>query len=890
MGALIAFGRRWDIASDDFFLPGVVGLGIHAAQGLMAWALGQRVVAEAACVNAAPVAAVCTAIPIHMALLGITDVGMAVVALRGTVSDPAPRAPLVRWLYAAALLHLGWLVTLPAALAALHGPQPLDCAPAHTRLRLVLLLYVHGCIALGAVALVFAGLFYLRSAPLNDPAAASLERLEHLWYRRFSALCGGHDDDDDDDSGGRVDRAAAESAHATDSTPGAAATAAAVGDHLGGDPLRALARLFAELFHDMETVPSDVLVGMIMLRRRQVRRRRARSRLISPTSRSTTSRGRSRGRDGTDPEAVPGAKASSRPLPSMPPTAGTSDRDGAHPAIDAVLSEARHFYLFAEAIYGLPLHLYSGGLQTVRRAGRSLCCADDEDDEARVLEQTDPEMHRFMNAIRRHTAEASPFCCLSLFGSRALPVHVPSAVGNAMENALENGLPAGGSRLLLISTKNGLFECPFAVILDADANGTGRPTLVIAVRGTLSVRDVLVDLACEYTALPMPETPNAFTHSGMMRAAQLLLRQIDEAPHVARLLSVVPRVVTCGHSLGAGVAALVAVLLRRRGLPAFCYAFSPPGCIATADAADAMQAFVTCIVIGQDVIPRINRHAVERMKRDIARELARCDQPKWAVLGRGVVAWLLPSASRRYLRDRRDGDDDDDDDDDDGDGDGDDGDGEDESDGSGGDGGGGGARDRPAIPSEEQNSASPEAPDEGDPRPSLCEPQTPLLATRRSAGSRRSRPGARRASTHAAGPAAASRPAFSDTFPPTYLPGRILYFEPNDAILGDPEASAPAPATAAMVGPPSLEAPLPTPAGAGGRPRRRTRFGRATAPAVPWFARYTPRWARKEEFDEIWVGRMMGSDHMPTTCSELLRRHARLAHRRDDAVLRRRPS
>lgn len=39
------------------------------------------------------------------------------------------------------------------------------------------------------------------------------------------------------------------------------------------------------------------------------------------------------------------------------------------------------------------------------------------------------------------------------------------------------------------------------------------------------------------------------------------------------------RVVTVGHSLAGGVAALVAILLRHEYPGIHCYAYSPPGCL-----------------------------------------------------------------------------------------------------------------------------------------------------------------------------------------------------------------------------------------------------------------------------------------------------------------------
>ena len=55
-----------------------------------------------------------------------------------------------------------------------------------------------------------------------------------------------------------------------------------------------------------------------------------------------------------------------------------------------------------------------------------------------------------------------------------------------------------------------------------------------------------------------------------------------------------------GHSLGAGTASVLAFLLRRLYPDTVCYAYSPPGCVFNAAAAEASRSFVTSVTFGED--------------------------------------------------------------------------------------------------------------------------------------------------------------------------------------------------------------------------------------------------------------------------------------------------
>lgn len=69
-----------------------------------------------------------------------------------------------------------------------------------------------------------------------------------------------------------------------------------------------------------------------------------------------------------------------------------------------------------------------------------------------------------------------------------------------------------------------------------------------------------------------------------------------------------------GHSLGAGVASLAALLLRKRFTNVQCYAISPPGGMVSPELASAMGPFCTSFLHGKDMIPRLGVGASERLR------------------------------------------------------------------------------------------------------------------------------------------------------------------------------------------------------------------------------------------------------------------------------------
>ena len=91
-----------------------------------------------------------------------------------------------------------------------------------------------------------------------------------------------------------------------------------------------------------------------------------------------------------------------------------------------------------------------------------------------------------------------------------------------------------------------------------------------------------------------------------------------------------PLVVT-GHSLGAGAAVILAFILRLKTPGVKCYAFGPPGALLNPQASRASMDFVTSIVVGDDIIPRLSVNAYIKLRSRMKKALMSCRLAKHQV-------------------------------------------------------------------------------------------------------------------------------------------------------------------------------------------------------------------------------------------------------------------
>lgn len=104
------------------------------------------------------------------------------------------------------------------------------------------------------------------------------------------------------------------------------------------------------------------------------------------------------------------------------------------------------------------------------------------------------------------------------------------------------------------------------------------------------------------------------------------------------------QLVIVGHSLGAGVAALLALMLKPYFPGLQCYAFSPPGALVSRRLARAMESFVTSVFVGKDVICRLSIPSISSLLNEVLDVTARCKVSKPKLLGSATAAICISAA------------------------------------------------------------------------------------------------------------------------------------------------------------------------------------------------------------------------------------------------------
>ena len=162
-------------------------------------------------------------------------------------------------------------------------------------------------------------------------------------------------------------------------------------------------------------------------------------------------------------------------------------------------------------------------------------------------------------------------------------------------------------------------------------------SIVIAVRGTLGGSDALSNLSAEALEVSLCGVDGS-AHAGMLAAATFVHCATAGALQTAAVRHPGWPVLVVGHSMGGGVAAILAALLVSGGgvpglgpISAVCVGpaavFSPP-------LAAAVDPFVTSIVLGADVVPRLSMASVE----EALLELAAASPTATAAAGLGAAA------------------------------------------------------------------------------------------------------------------------------------------------------------------------------------------------------------------------------------------------------------
>jgi len=301
-----------------------------------------------------------------------------------------------------------------------------------------------------------------------------------------------------------------------------------------------------------------------------------------------------------------------------------------------LLNDLLHYFCFATAVHGWMLHAYSGR--------RSMC--------RKVMEHA---------SIARHFSHGS-----TIFSSlhHALNMRALKAVLTEWEGH-------GGSELVYLSRENTVGMTAYAVFLDTD-----RKKIVIALRGTLSLSDVVTDFDAElmtvredFAGLPLG---THYAHRGMWKAARNVLKDIDKQQIFEKLRftrrgdgwvaqgasrstnstndDVIDQtelpdcsdysLLVVGHSLGAGVGQILAALLREQYPHTWCFTYGTPAVWSEglAEHIGSNKDKTVVVVLGDDVIPRLSVRSMEFLRDRLLIHAAHCPVSKWRVLRQGCIS------------------------------------------------------------------------------------------------------------------------------------------------------------------------------------------------------------------------------------------------------------
>ncbi|XP_056017088.1 diacylglycerol lipase-alpha-like isoform X3 [Ostrea edulis] len=334
-----------------------------------------------------------------------------------------------------------------------------------------------------------------------------------------------------------------------------------------------IAKLFTEFFRDLDVVPSDVIAGFVLLRHYQSLRMRH---VVS--------------QDNNDVYEY---------LSGTPIIPTTSFLQLSQPDVLAEYRKVIHYMRLALAAYGWP---------------------------AVVMMKTDANCCGILPKLR---------CCCCV--NKPLSDFVQDNCCQCNFVALLKLSQLRQCDIVYATYHVDIGETPFYVAIDHKYK-----RVVICVRGTTSLQDVLTDLKADAETLPLsPPIESWVGHKGMVQAAVYIRDKLKEDNLLTKAFSKdgvdeTYDLVSVGHSLGAGTAAILAILLRQEFPNLHCYAFSPPGGLLSEACVQETKSFITSVVVGKDVVPRIGLSQLEVLRTDLINVIKNSKEPKWKIIARGV--------------------------------------------------------------------------------------------------------------------------------------------------------------------------------------------------------------------------------------------------------------
>ncbi|EFX72758.1 hypothetical protein DAPPUDRAFT_58603 [Daphnia pulex] len=576
MPGIIVFQRRWGVGSDDLVVPGISLTLLHAI-----WLI---VVAVTLGLDNGSVDHACESVLrllliIKTALLGVSlllEIFMARLALRGTMWDVHPRRFMEYVLYSRLLVLVAEMVWSSFSIVWLHGSY-ITCPAGMEKEVLLGSVICDLCVALSVLITIWctfdrAGRSWVKMTRFqrsmkegetkyhykrsgnhrpNWRQRKVMRTYQDTWNHRCKILfcCMGRSDQYQ-------------------------------------DSFSEIARLLTDFFRDLDLVPTDIVAGLVLLRKQQ---KKLQETLVTQDQNDIY-------------EFLSGVAVTSR----------TRFLSLHEPDQLEAFQLTEHYMKFALAAYGWPMYLLG-------HSKTGLC--------------------RLVSNIR--------CCCCCGSGStgssesgETLPVIVGDTCSGCHLAALKQSIGRVDHEVIFASFHVDVAETPFFVAIDYD-----HQSVVVSIRGTISMKDVITDLHAEAEPIPLQLTrEDWFGHKGMVQTATYIRNKLEKENLLGKAFAHNPergtpdfRLVLVGHSLGAGTAAILALLLRHEYPHVHCYAYSPPGGLLSLPAAEFTKEFVTSIVVGKDVVPRLGLHQLETLRSSLMTAINKSTNPKWKILGSSML-------------------------------------------------------------------------------------------------------------------------------------------------------------------------------------------------------------------------------------------------------------
>ena len=172
--------------------------------------------------------------------------------------------------------------------------------------------------------------------------------------------------------------------------------------------------------------------------------------------------------------------------------------------------------------------------------------------------------------------------------------------------------------IVYATLSNDILHTPYSILVDEQDR-----SVVVSIRGTNSIEDLVTDLQFSNSEFESVgemlgfDGSGKYIHRGMLAKCKWIFNDIMKRKILSGLVPTSAsnnsgscqyahfNLIFTGHSLGAGIAAILSTMFKPLYPDLRCYAFCPPGCSVSINLALECRDYVISIVVANDVIPRI---------------------------------------------------------------------------------------------------------------------------------------------------------------------------------------------------------------------------------------------------------------------------------------------